>query len=139
MKEEMTCALMELVGDEGNDLGTAEWINLIDRGGLWHVNDEVYELFEIMELESKTIFIIADDIAEDSKKTRLTKAITENEYFLFKWSLLSSEMEDTVANILLKRMTDLYITVQGFAQVVSNFLSSLKRRHLKKALRKEIN
>ena len=58
-------ALMELVGNESNDLGTAEWINLIDR---WHVNDEVYELFEIMELESKKIFIIADDIAETNHR-----------------------------------------------------------------------
>ncbi len=56
---------MELVGNESNDLGTAEWINLIDR---WYVNDEVYELFEIMKLESKKIFIIADDIAETNHR-----------------------------------------------------------------------
>ena len=46
----MVLLLMECAGDEmdSND-GTEMWLNMIDRGGLWHVNDQTYSLFEIME------------------------------------------------------------------------------------------
>ena len=38
-KEEMIQLCVELCGDEDSDRGTEEWTNTIDRGGLWHVND----------------------------------------------------------------------------------------------------
>ncbi len=45
---------MELAGDEmDEDTGTEDWINKIDRGGLWHVNDDVHSLFLEMEYEAK--------------------------------------------------------------------------------------
>ncbi len=48
---------MQLAGDEDNqDAGTESWINMLDRGGLWHVNDEVYELFVSMLNKSLPLF-----------------------------------------------------------------------------------
>ena len=37
----MLLCLMELDGDEDGDRDTEEWVTLLDRGGLWHVNDTV--------------------------------------------------------------------------------------------------
>ena len=51
-KDEMVLLLMECAGDEmDSDGGTEMWLNMIDRGGLWHVNDQTYSLFSIMEEE----------------------------------------------------------------------------------------
>ena len=39
----MVLLLMECAGDEmDTDGGTEMWLNMIDRGGLWHVNDQTY-------------------------------------------------------------------------------------------------
>ena len=32
-----------------DDRGTEAWINLLDRGGLWHINDMIYGLFVEIE------------------------------------------------------------------------------------------
>ena len=46
MKEELVLAIMELVGDEDeHQEASAEWVNLTDRGGLWHVSNEAFMLF----------------------------------------------------------------------------------------------
>ena len=34
-----------LYGDEMVDKGTDDWTNVVDRGGLWHINDEAYTFF----------------------------------------------------------------------------------------------
>ena len=56
-KDEMLLHLMECAGDEmDTDGGTEMWLNMIDRGGLWHVNDQTLSLFAIMEEEIRRIF-----------------------------------------------------------------------------------
>ena len=39
-----------------SDGGTEMWLNMIDRGELWHINDQTYSLFEIMEEEIRRYF-----------------------------------------------------------------------------------
>ena len=49
-KEDMVLFISELRGHELDDTkGTEEWTNAIDRGGLWHINDDVYTIFYFME------------------------------------------------------------------------------------------
>ena len=51
-KDNMILLLMECAGDElDEDRGTETWTNMIDRGGLWHINDQTYSLFGIIEEE----------------------------------------------------------------------------------------
>ena len=46
----MIYLLMELAGDElVEETGTELWTNMVDRGGLWHVNDQTYDLFATVE------------------------------------------------------------------------------------------
>ena len=95
-----------------------------------------------MELESKKIFTMTDADSKETKKMRLTRAITENEDLLFKWSLLSSEMNDSVASILFKKIIDLYIAIRGFAFASGcvEFYKQAQNKTFqkKKALRKEV-
>ena len=49
-KDEMVLLLMECAGDElSENVGMETWTNRIDRGGLWHINDQTYSIFNIME------------------------------------------------------------------------------------------
>ena len=42
----MILFMTELNVDEWNEeRGSKEWVNAIDCGGLWHVNDETYNIF----------------------------------------------------------------------------------------------
>ena len=46
-KVEMVLLLMECAGDElSENFGTKTWTNRIDRGGLWHINDQTYSKLE---------------------------------------------------------------------------------------------
>ena len=50
-KDEMVLLLMECAGDElSESVGTEKLTNRIDRG-LWHINDQTYSMFNIMEDE----------------------------------------------------------------------------------------
>ena len=45
----MVLLLMEWAGDDG----TETWTNRIDRERLWHINDQTYSIFNIMEEEMR--------------------------------------------------------------------------------------
>ena len=50
--------LMECAGDELNEKGTETWVNMVDCGGLWYVNDLAYGVFVIMEEVTRHYFSI---------------------------------------------------------------------------------
>eukprot|EP00731_Ephydatia_muelleri_P004333 Em0002g509a len=62
------------------------WMDIIDRGGLWHIKDDVFPVFYAMEEETCSSFGVA------------TVQLDENE-----------------ERLLLKKITKLWITVRGFA------------------------
>lgn len=49
-KDDMIFCGMSFAGDE-DDGETETWLNTMDRGGLWHVNDMTFTLFLILEEE----------------------------------------------------------------------------------------
>ena len=51
LKEAMILCLMELIGYEVQETTTEEWMDAIDRGGLWHKNDDAYQYFYLVEIE----------------------------------------------------------------------------------------
>ena len=69
-KEEMILFMTELSGDEWNEeRGSEEWVNAIDRGGLWHVNDETYNIFCLIEEDIRKYLLVsvAKDLDEKTK------------------------------------------------------------------------
>ena len=98
---------MELAGDKlDEDEGTEEWINRIDRGGLWHVNNDLYSLFVSMEHEAEQAFKLTSTIPKENIKKKLKQQIYENGDVQFKWSLLSSEKESHVADVIIGKIID---------------------------------
>ena len=70
---------------------TKEWIRLIDRGGLFHINDGVYHLFKAIEVETRKIFPchLANP---SSSRDILLERVKECEDVLFYLSMLSIDI-----------------------------------------------
>ena len=46
----MILCLIKHGGDElFEERGTETWTNMVDRGGIWHISDQTYSIFLIME------------------------------------------------------------------------------------------
>ena len=74
--------LQELITCDDNEHDSEDWTALVDRGGLTHVRDMTYGLFESMELEVKKFF--SRHPSQLGKvKQELRKNIVENEDVLF--------------------------------------------------------
>ena len=61
-KEDMILFIVDLSGDElGHDgifNGTEAWIDAIDRGGLWHVNNDTYAILSYRGAHSKAFYLV---------------------------------------------------------------------------------
>ena len=52
LKDELQLCLLDLLNDGEEKEGTAEeWLNLVDRGGLKHINESIFQAVLAMELE----------------------------------------------------------------------------------------
>ena len=143
-KEEMLLFMSELNGDEWNEeRGTEEWVNSIDRGGLWHVKDDTYQLFYLMEEDiRKYLLVSAAKSFDETTKAGILASLFSNEDLLFHWTLLASNLEDSIAMHILKEIAGLYVTVRGFG-FASSCMELYKQRHQikiqkSKALRKKL-
>ena len=112
-KDDMVFCRFSLSGDETTDSRTEDWTNLMDRGGLWHVNDMVYDLFYTLETE------LRQQLAKTEKIETCLNGITEkmlvNEDVLFRWWLISVDFDDAISGRLMKTIINLYITIRGFS------------------------
>ena len=66
-------------GDKDDD--SDRWLTLVDRGGLWHVNDKVYAVFTIMEEHIRQRLSAASHKPEGTKQL-LIDELLKNEYLL---------------------------------------------------------
>ena len=98
-KDEMLLLLMECAGDELSDnVGTEMWTNMIDRGGLWHINDQTYSLFNIMEEEMRRLFTLGVQQPHEGVKDNAMKALHKSNDILFEWCLIAVEADDDTSN-----------------------------------------
>ena len=135
-RDEMVLLLMECAGDElDEDGGTETWLNMIDRGGLWHVNDQTYSLFNIMEDEIRRFFTLSANRLKGTMKAAAVEAILKSEDLLFEWCIIAAEADDNVATTVLHQIVELYVTIRGFA-FAKSCLEMYKQAH-KKTLQKK--
>ncbi len=144
-KEDMILFISDFSGGHEVDetKGTEEWTNAIDRGGVWHVNDDTYTMFYFMEEESRQHFTIesAKQLDKNSKE-KLVGAILINEDLHLRWNSLSSTIDEEISSDILKRIVNLYITVHGHSftsSILELYKQKYKRKTQKsKSLRKKL-
>ena len=66
-KEGMASCIKEMIGSCSDEDDSDAWLKTIDRGGLWHVNQEVYALFKLIEEYFRHRFSSPGDYYEGSK------------------------------------------------------------------------
>ncbi len=92
LMEELVLCLMDLIDDDEEDTASSssDWLNTIDRGGLWHVSENTYMTFVAMEEElcrhlNKTSAL---NITVGLKKEVIQHIhVAVNEDVLFYWSM----------------------------------------------------
>ena len=124
MKDDLLLCLSSLVklNDEGDECGTAEeWTNMVDRGGLVHVNEITYGLFISLENDIRDCLkSLSTDVPEPSsdQKTTIAHRLVNNDDVQFYWSMISADFEvddSETQYTLLKMIVELYITIRGFS------------------------
>ena len=142
-KNDMILLLMECAGDElDEDCGTEMWMNMIDRGGLWHINDQTYSIFVIMEEEVRRFFALGSGSNKQVKPDVIRNNILQSNDLQFEWCLIASEADEETATMVLQKIVDLYVTIRGFAfakSCLEQYKQAQKKTvRRKRALRSEL-
>ena len=104
----------------------------MDRGGLKHINDMVYTLFESMEIELRRL--LHSSSGEIPKESTI-ETICVNEDVLFYWSIIGCNWEEEAASSLLHLVIEHWLTVRGFS-FTSAFMENYKqeqKKHVQKS------
>ena len=133
---------MEMLRDDNSTAHSnysSVWIDIIDRGGLWHVKVIVYPVFYAMEEEMRRHVRTLSPHEPTLHAKMLHDLLTKNEDVLFYWSMASVEFDSEQDTLILKEIIKLWITARGFA-FVSGWMEKYKKIALqkKKALREEL-
>jgi len=120
-----------------------EWLDSVDRGGLWHVRENTFYFFcaleEAVQLQLKQLAQSAH-----AARKRMIEAITASDDVQFYWQIVTADFdeEEEVKSVLLSMISELYLTMQGFSFAnswVEKFKQSVKKSTQKsKSLRREL-
>ena len=132
---------MAVEGDESSFLKyTQAWIDKVNRGGLFEINDATFLLFKGVEVQTQNL--LPHHLQKrTSTKNELIALILEEENVQIMWSLLSLDIgDDNESQQLLQEIVEMWVTMRGFA-MTSFWMEEYKRINReatkkRKALRK---
>ena len=114
--------MMDMCDEDDGTSSSADWLHAIDRGGLCRVSEATVMLFHELELLVRNIFnkeaLQVTELTCNLKQKVIESALTD-ENIQFHWCLISTDIEDDKATILLKMIIELYVTIRGFSFVKS--------------------
>ena len=103
-----------------------DWITLVDRGGLEHVNSAVFMLFAAMEIcVRKRLCSTSQPMFDHLKEEILT-----DEDVLFHWAIASANWDEEESTPLLPMIVQLWVTIRGFAYA-SGWMEKYKQTNKK--------
>ena len=100
--------------DEAEESTT--WIHLIDRGGLFKVNDTVYAFFVSIELVVRRFFQLkkVTELHAGMKDTLVASVLQDDDVEL-NWSMISVELEENDRHTLMNMLINEWINIRGFS------------------------
>ena len=126
-KDELEFCLIELNETDNEESDESEdWVKNIDRGGLKHITNMTYMMFESMEIELRRHLRIADMAHGSGIKDKVKTEIVSNEDVRFYWCIVSADWDEEKSQCLLHMICDLWITIRGFS-TVSGWLEKYKQ------------
>ena len=103
---------------------TKRWLLAIDRGGLFHIHDEAYNMFYEIECLVKKFLTTLDGFEKD--KQDAIAQIANNDSIQFYWSMIAVELDDIVGQQLLTEIIELWVTIRGFS-IAGAFVEQYKQ------------
>ena len=103
---------MAVNGEESDFLSyTTKWSLLIDRGGLFEINDSTFMFFKAIEVEVRTKFE-----GSDLGRNELIAEVASDDTVQFLWTIVSIDITDEEAAVkLLADVIGLWVTIRGFS------------------------
>ncbi len=94
---------------------TEKWVCAVDRGGLFHVSDEVFIFF--CELETKVRVFLQKLVNKSlgNKKQEILDEIVNDGDIQFYWSTLCTDLDLSESEVLLFEISQLWLTIRGFS------------------------
>ena len=114
LKEELILCLLDLTDEDGVTDESQDWLKEIDHGGLKHVNSSMYALMTTMELELQVLLRQVGGQQTNIRKKAIAN-IQASEDVLFHWAFLSANWEREEEQALFPMITELWVTMCGFA------------------------
>ena len=138
LKEELILGIMDLLDccdDDDEEASSETWLNSIDRGGLWHVNDTTFMVFQSMEEVVRQHLRKSNmrSLSSGGKHLLITK-LSSDEDVRFNWCIAAADFEEAEEKILLDMIIELWVTIRGFS-FVSGWIEQYKQSS-KKTLQK---
>lgn len=117
---------MAVVG-ENDDLEayTRHWINLVNRGGLFPLNDQSFMFF--VAVEKKVRRHLASFVSTQGALEELVEEIVEDDDIQWEWCLVSQDIDSIEESMeVLKDIVKLWVTVRGFS-LAASWLEAYKK------------
>ena len=139
---------MAVEGD-GDDVLTYTWtwFELVNRGGLYPLNDDTFSLFASIEKRVRSLlptFMLKSSSDKETFKRSVHDKVFSNEDVQFYWTLLSQDIESLEdAEFLLTEIINLWVTIRGFS-IAASWMKAYKgteKKNVQKStgLRKSIS
>ena len=119
---------------------TRQWVEKVDRGGLFHLNDTAFDFFVSVEREVQAILptYMSEHSAgsKDDFKDKVIRAVIGSEDVHQNWALISHclDSEDDALE-LLEDIVTLWVTVRGFS-ITETWLETYKAKQKKNTKKK---
>ena len=122
-----------------------EWLKLMDRGGLYHVKETMFQLFCAIESQVRSALEALTKPCSPSKLDMIKKVIDDDDV-QFYWIISTAdfEIDDTEThNLLLYKIVELFITMRGFSKAsawMEKYKQSAKKTTQRsKSLRRDLH
>ena len=104
---------------------TCAWLSLIDRGGLFRVNDASYQFFLAIEMVVRVVLPRQLAVKQKSDVSALQSVLRSADVQKY-WTAISSDLDDeSDRSMLLEEIVSLWITMRGFS-LTSSWLEKYK-------------
>ena len=121
---------MAVEGEDDFDLYTKKWFDLVNRGGLFPLNEKTLMFFAEVEKCVRALLpkhVIHEESDKATFKDVLLKNIVQNEDVQFHWVLLSQDIDDPQnGEALLVEIVKLWVTIRGFS-LAASWMEEYKR------------
>ena len=122
---------------------TKEWMKIVNRGGLFQVNETTYLFYRALEI--KTRVCLPQHLRKSQGvKEDLISSIKDDPVLQTHWSPLTGDIyDDDDAQELLDRIVKLWVTIRGYSSLTASWLEDYKKATKKstkksKRLRKSV-